>query len=47
MDYSDSIDELRAEVKILKKQVRKLKKMMLVSIFDSKEDMKDFFSDIW
>ena len=31
----------------LKRQVKYLKKVLVLSIFESKEDMKEFCSDIW
>ena len=38
--------EFKTKVTHLKKQVKLLKKMFALSIFDSKEDMKELFSDI-
>lgn len=43
----DSITELRNEVNTLKKQVKYLRKIAILNIFDSKQDASDFFSDIW
>ena len=43
----ESIEDLRQEVTSLKTQVKYLKKMVFLNVFDSKEDFKDFFSDIW
>ena len=46
-EEKDSLPTLREEVNQLKKQVKYLKKMVVLNIFESKQDMKDFFSDIW
>ena len=43
----ESITELKEEVKLLKKQVKYLRKIVVLNIFESKQDVKDFFSDIW
>ena len=43
----ESIEDLRQVVTSLKTQVKYLKKMVFLNVFDSKEDFKDFFSDIW
>ena len=45
-DRGRIIGELKTEVTDLKKEVRQLKKKIVLSIFYSKEDMKEFFSDI-
>lgn len=46
-DEDTTTQKLREEVKSLKTQVRYLKKMVLINVFESREDLKDFFSDIW
>ena len=43
----DSVRELRKEVASLKTQVRSLKRMALLNVFESKKDFLDFFADIW
>ena len=44
---AESIEDLKQEVTSLKTQVKYLKKIVLLNVFDSKQDFKDFFSDIW
>jgi hypothetical protein len=38
---------LEKEVIGLRAQVKKLKKMVLLNLFDSKQEMKEFINDIW
>ena len=45
-DRGRIIGELKTEMTDLKKEVRQLKKKIVLSIFDSKDDIKEFFSDI-
>ena len=51
IDFTDlqeeSVTTLKNEVKILKKQVKYLRKMVMLNMFDTKQDVRDFFSDIW
>ena len=46
-NQEDSIIQLKEENKLLKKQVKYLRKIVVLNMFDSKQDVKDFFSDIW
>ena len=46
-DFTNALDDLKDEVSRLKRQVKTLKKIALLSFFESKEDLKDFFNDIW
>ena len=46
-NQEDSITQLKGEVKLLKKQVKYLRKIVVLNMFDSKQDVEDFFSDIW
>ena len=46
-DRNDSIKNLKKEVSELKTQVKYLKRMMLLNVFDSKDEMRKFFADIW
>ena len=46
-EENGGITQLRDEVQALKKQVRTLKRILVMNIFENKHDMKDFFSDIW
>jgi hypothetical protein len=41
------IRELKDEVGSLRSQNKKLKKMLLLNMFDSKEDLLEFIEDIW
>ena len=43
----DDLDYLKSEIRVLKKQVKYLKKMAVVNMFESREDFREFFSDIW
>ena len=43
----NSLRELRKEVGHLRKQVKYLKKMVVLSVFETKEDMKEFLTDVW
>ena len=38
---------LKTQVNHLQSQVKTLKKMLLLSIFENKKQFKDFFVDIW
>jgi hypothetical protein len=38
---------LKDEVGSLRSQNKKLKKMLLLNMFDSKEDLLEFIEDIW
>ena len=44
---STEIEHLKKEVKTLKTQMKQLKRMMVLSVFGSKQEFADFFSDIW
>lgn len=46
-ELSDSVAELKKQVSFLKTQIKYLKKIMVLSIFESKDDFKKFFHDIW
>lgn len=46
-DRNDPIKNLKKEVSELKTQVKYLKRMMLLNVFDSKDEMRKFFADIW
>ena len=46
-EENGGITQLRDEVQALKKQVRTLKRILVMNVFENKHDMKDFFSDIW
>ena len=46
-EQRDSVQGLKEEVGRLKKQVKYLKKMVVLSMFESRQHVKDFFSDIW
>ena len=43
----DDLGHLKSEIRVLKKQVKYLKKMAVVNMFESREEFKEFFSDIW
>ena len=43
----DSVRELRREVESLKTQVKCLKRIAMLNVFESKRDFFDFFDDIW
>ena len=43
----DSLQELKKEVESLKTQVKGLKRIILLNVFESKRDFYDFFADIW
>ena len=46
-EEDSSMEGLRREVERLKTQVKYLKKIAILNVFESKEDFRDFFSDIW
>ena len=47
-DYeNEQISNLKNEIHLLKKQVKCLKKMAVFNMFESREELRDFFSDIW
>ena len=43
----DTIRDLRRQVDLLQTQVKCLKRMVLLNVFESKRDFLDFFADIW
>ena len=43
----DSIRHLRRQVDSLKTQVKTLKRIVLLNVFESKKNFLDFFADIW
>ena len=46
-DYENDISELKKQVRDLRTQVKYLKKIMAINIFGSKDEFREFFSDIW
>jgi hypothetical protein len=46
-ERKDQLITLKTEVSHLRAQVKKLKKVLLLSVFESKEDLIDFLNDIW
>ena len=46
-DRRDSVQDLMHEVESLKTQVKFLKKMAFLNVFESKENFREFFSGIW
>ena len=39
--------DIQTRVCSLEKQVRTLKKMLMLSVFKDKQEMRDFFNDVW
>ena len=44
---SDLVHKLKKEVSDLKSQLNHLKRVLVLSLFDGKDDFRQFFSDIW
>ena len=49
LDYGEkeSVERLKQEIKEMKSELKYLKRLMVIYTFGSKEQFKDFFSDIW